>query len=71
MEEVSEIQRLMDEGHAILLMMDAVDAREEKQRTMGSMALSSYRSDMYHRALGKFNQALELHKAGEEGKLEP
>lgn len=56
----SKAEQLIDEGHATLLMIDAVNAREEKQRTMGSMALSSYRSDMYHKAMQKFHEAYEL-----------
>ncbi len=70
MEELIEIEQLVAEGHAILLMIDAVDAREEKQRTMGSMALSSYRSDMYHKARDKFNQACALQLREEKGRLE-
>jgi hypothetical protein len=59
-------EELMDEGHAILARLDEVNEREDKERTMGSMALSSYRSDMYHRAMAKFNEALELMHIGEK-----
>lgn len=53
-------ESLVAEGNAILADLDAVVAREERERTMGSMALSSYRYDMYHKAMGKFHEAYEL-----------
>lgn len=64
-----DAERLLAEGHDILDRIDAVNEREAKERTMGSMALSSYRSDMYSRAMGKFNEAYEaMHKKETEGK---
>lgn len=55
-----EAQRLIDEGRAILTELDAFNEQEEVERTMGSMASSSYRSDMYHRAMAKFKEASDM-----------
>jgi hypothetical protein len=64
---VSEASRLVAEGVAILHELDAVVEREEKERTMGSMALSSLRSDWYGHAMGKFREALEADKRERNG----
>ncbi len=53
----SEAERLVAEGNAILAELDALNEREDKERTMGSMAISSIRSDWYHRAMAKFSEA--------------
>lgn len=58
----SDADRLVAEGTAILAEIDAVVAREEQERTMGSMALSSYRHDMYLKAMGKFDEAYKLER---------
>jgi hypothetical protein len=55
----ADAERLLAEGYAILAEIDAVNAREATERTMGNMALSSYRSDMYHRAMRKLHEAYE------------
>lgn len=56
----SEYDRLVDEGKALLDELDAFNEREEKERTMGSMASSSYRSDMFRRAVDKFREAIAI-----------
>lgn len=66
---MSEVQRLVDEGNALLAEIDRVVAEQEKKRTWGSMALSSFRSDNFHHAMEKFDQAAKLRKAEEEGTL--
>lgn len=70
MEGLSESQRVFDEGLAMLDKIDEVRAQQDKERTMGSMALSSYCEDMFHHAMDKFHLAFELRKAAEDGKLE-
>ena len=67
---MNEVQKLIDEGVAMLDMIDAVEAREEKERTMGSMALSSYCEDMFQQAMAKVHEAYSLCKPEEDGTLE-
>ena len=64
----SKADQLVDEGKAILDELDALEDRESKKRTMGSMALSSYRSDRYHEAMRKFHEAYEIEKRDEDGR---
>lgn len=54
------IDRLLAGGDSFLAMIDEVNAREEQGRTMGSMALSSYRSDLFCRAMDKYEAAIAL-----------
>lgn len=68
---MSEADRLIAEGQALLKAIDDLDAEQEKERTWGSMALSSFRSDNFHLALEKFRQADELLQAEENAKLNP
>ena len=62
----TEIERLINEGNAILRGLDVLGEQQSKvERTWGSMALSSYRSDKYQEAMRKFHEAFELDKEAE------
>lgn len=63
----TKADQLIDEAKAILEELDALEDRESKERTMGSMALSSYRSDRYHEAMRKFHEAYELREEENAG----
>jgi hypothetical protein len=57
---LDEVDRLIEEGNAHLSSIDRVESESKKDKSWGSMAITSFKSGAFYQAMEKFRQAGEI-----------